>query len=88
MSVCAFTVPRPRVSNIRFERPAFLVGHRVESAGRRRSTGALERTTAVGQEHLSGELLALSQRVNRSADEILVVPSAYLEVAAASRVRS
>jgi ubiquinone/menaquinone biosynthesis C-methylase UbiE len=43
---------------------------------------ALARLDASGQEALAGALVALVQRMNRSGDETMVVPNAYLEVVA------
>jgi hypothetical protein len=39
---------------------------------------AFARLDAPGQEALAGDLVALVQRMNRSGDETMVVPNAYL----------
>lgn len=46
---------------------------------------AFERLDAPGQATLAGELVALVHRLNRSGDETMVVPNAYLEAVATRR---
>ena len=46
---------------------------------------AFARLDAPGQEALAGDLVALVHRMNRSGDETMVVPNAYLEVVATRR---
>jgi SAM-dependent methyltransferase len=46
---------------------------------------ALAQLDPPGQEALAGDLLALVRRMNRSGEETMVVPNAYLEMVAARR---